>query len=106
MKYDYAVEWDEGKNQENIRKHGISFELAQAVFDDPSAIEYHDREHSTLDEQRYICIGDIGGFVVVFVVYEDRQGNVRMISARGAEPREREVYYEHLKRAIGRGEEL
>ena len=56
---------------------------------------------STADEQRYVCIGDIGGFVVVFVVYQDKKGNIRMISARGAEPKEKEVYYEHLKRTIG-----
>lgn len=95
------MEWDNAKNQENIRKHGLSFELAQVVFNDPNAIEYYDKEHSTADEQRYICIGDIGGFVVVFVVYQDKQGNIRMISARGAEPKEKEAYYEYLKRAVG-----
>ena len=95
------MEWDNAKNQENIRKHGISFELAQAVFDDPNAIEYYDKEHSTADEQRYVCIGDIGGFVVVFVVYEDKHGNIRLISARCAEPNEKGAYYEHLKRTIG-----
>ena len=100
-KYNYNMEWDEAKNQTNIKKHGISFELAKHVFDDPNAIEYYDKEHSTMDEQRYICIGDVGGFLIVFVVYEDKQGNIRLISARQAEQKEKEAYYEHIRRAIG-----
>ncbi len=96
------MEWDEAKNQANIKKHGISFELAKRVFDDPNAIEYYDSEHSSLDEQRYICLGDVGGFLVVFVVYEDRKGNIRLISARQAEPKEKEAYYEHIRRTVGK----
>jgi len=36
-------EWDEAKNRANRRKHGVSFELAQRVFDDPNALMLQDR---------------------------------------------------------------
>lgn len=96
------IEWDENKNQRNIRIHGISFEEAKGALDDPNAIEFYDSIHSTIEEDRYICIGDIGNFLIVYVVYTDRNGNVRLISARPAEPIEEVEYYEHLKRTFGR----
>ena len=40
------VEWDDNKNQINIRKHGISFETAALVFADEERIEYFDKLHS------------------------------------------------------------
>jgi uncharacterized DUF497 family protein len=40
-------EWDNGKYEANIKKHGIRFEQAEAVFADTMALEYHDQEHST-----------------------------------------------------------
>ena len=50
------VEWDDSKNQINIRKHGISFETAALVFADEERIEYYDKLHN-LDEDRYVVLG-------------------------------------------------
>ena len=50
------LEWDEGKNNKNIKKHGISFETASLVFSDENRIEYFDEIHS-IDEDRYVVIG-------------------------------------------------
>ena len=99
-----AIEWDENKNQRNIRLHGISFEEAKRVLDDPNALELYDEEHSSNEKDRYICIGDIGieGCLVAFVVFTDRKGNIRLISARKATPKEKEAYYENFKRTLGR----
>ncbi len=96
------MEWDEEKNKSNIKKHGISFEEAQEVFNDPNLIEYYDKANSSLDEDRYVCFGDIGNCLVIVVVYTDRQGKIRIISARKAEPIEEAKYYEHIKQTIGR----
>lgn len=96
------IEWDANKNQKNIRKHGISFEEAKEALNDPNSIEFFDEVHSTRSEDRYICIGDIGGFLIVYVVYTDRNGKIRLISARVATPKEKEAYYEHLKGTLGR----
>ncbi len=52
-----TFEYDEEKNQKNIRKHGISFKSAARVFFDYDRIEYYDEEHSE-QEDRYNTIGD------------------------------------------------
>lgn len=49
-------EWDENKNKSNRKKHSVWFEEAQQVFDDPNAILYFDKDHST-NEDRYILLG-------------------------------------------------
>ena len=84
------VEWDENKNQINIKKHGISFETAALVFADEERIEYYDRLHST-DEDRYVVIGCVQG--ILFVVYTMRGDAARLISARMANSTERRIYY-------------
>jgi len=85
-------EWDEEKNAENIAKHGIAFEDAIHVYNDPLYVELYDEVHS-IDEDRWIVIGDIGTVVLVVVTY--REGDVtRLISAREATSGERRNYYE------------
>ncbi len=85
-----VVEWDDNKNNANIKKHGIDFDTAALVFADDDRIEYYDRIHSQ-DEDRYIVIGCVQG--VLYVVYTMRDEAVRLISARMATEREREIYY-------------
>lgn len=84
------VEWDDNKNQINIRKHGISFETAALVFADEERIEYYDKLHSQ-DEDRYIVLGCVQG--ILYVVYTMRDEAARIISARMATSRERKIYY-------------
>jgi len=50
-------EWWEPKNKENQRKHGVSFEIAMRVWDDPKMIIALDRKHSSAREKRLIAIG-------------------------------------------------
>lgn len=99
-----TIEWDENKNQRDILIHGISFDEAKRVLDDPNALGLYDETHSSLEEDRYICIGDIGieDCLIVFVVLTDRKGNIRSISARKATQKEKEAYYENLRRTFGR----
>ena len=84
-------EWDDDKEQINIKKHGMDFSTAALVFGDNNRIEKYDELHSD-EEDRYITIGSIGR-VVVMVVYTERSGAIRIISARIASRREREAYY-------------
>ena len=94
--------WDEGKNETNIRKHKISFQVAAAVFDDQQRLEFPDTLHSE-EEERYITIGLVHD--ILTVVYCDRDnpdtGNVdiRIISARRATKFEEEAYNNNI---IGR----
>ena len=83
-------EWDEQKNQVNIRKHGISFELAQQIFESPVFSWQDTRED--YGETRFISIGKIADFAVLVVVHTEREGRVRLISARAASRKEREAY--------------
>jgi uncharacterized DUF497 family protein len=53
---DIRFDWDEKKNRENKKKHGVSFEEAQTVFPDEKALRYHDPDHSQ-DEARFIMLG-------------------------------------------------
>ena len=87
-----GFEWDEaGKAGINFRKHGVRMPEALPVFDDPGAITIADDE-SDPSERRLVTlgIGALGRLLVV--VYTWRCGNIRIMSARPAEPHEREEY--------------
>ena len=90
-----TFEWDEEKNKSNKKKHGVSFEMAIRVFLDEKRLEKFDEEHSTLDEERYNIIGRVSDMLILFVVATDRNGKVRLISARLAEKEEKDEYYEN-----------
>jgi uncharacterized DUF497 family protein len=84
------VEWDPAKDRLNQRKHGIGFEDVRSVFEDPDRID--DYDHRDYGEDRWIVIGKVDS-QVVFVVYTNRGGGVRLISARKAAPHEEARYY-------------
>mgnify|MGYP001608466658 FL=1 len=72
-------DWDERKNHENQRKHGVSFELAQLAFADSKRVIAEDLDHSH-SEMRYYCIGLVGhGALTVRFTY--REGVIRIIGA-------------------------
>lgn len=78
-------EWDPVKNLANRRKHGFSLEEATIAFQDEHRIEeLDDREY---DEERWILTGRVHRILAV-VVYAERHGVIRIISARKAEPDE------------------
>ena len=88
------IVWDEAKNRANRSMHGISFETARLVFDDPLHVSLSDRsEHG---EERWTTIGMVAGVVILLVVhtYGERNGEeiVRIISARKATKSERRRY--------------
>lgn len=87
-------EWDDQKEKLNIKNHGLDFSTAALVFNDYDRIEKYDDIHS-IDEDRYITIGQIQEvLVVVMVVYTMRKPNItRIISARLATKKEQEAYY-------------
>ena len=72
-------EWDENKNQENIEKHGVSFELAQYAFADPQRVIAEDITHSR-DEQRYYCFGKVGEGIIT-IRFTSRGKTIRIIGA-------------------------
>ncbi len=72
-------EWDAAKNLSNQLKHGVSFEEAQRVFDDPNAVFIRDPKHSEI-EQRYQAIGEVDQEILT-VVFTYRAKHIRIITA-------------------------
>ena len=85
-------EWDENKADENYNIHGVSFEEAKTVFNDPFSITIYDPDHS-IDEDRYIDIGfSLKGRLIV-VSYTERKERIRIINSRNAEKKEQKTYF-------------
>lgn len=87
------IEWDEAKNHRAT--HGISFEEASAIFEGPVFTAADDRED--YGEERSVSMGRLGSLVAIVVVHTDREGRIRLISARKANRRETKAHYEHLE---------
>ncbi len=92
------IEWDENKNSINIQKHGVSFEEAKEVFDDPLHISKLDYRFSYFEE-RWITIGSIKEHQILVVANmffdDDGEEIIRIISARRANSKERSFYEQH-----------
>ncbi|RPJ53531.1 MAG: BrnT family toxin [Acidobacteria bacterium] len=91
-----TFEWDSEKARQNLSKHGVSFEEASTVFDDPLSLTVPDRRHS-VQERRFVIIGSSAAARVLVVVHTDSGQTVRVISARSATKRERKEYEEETK---------
>lgn len=88
-------DWDQRKAAANERKHGVSFEQAMEAFEDANAVVMADDDHSDDEElrERLIGLSSKGVLLVVFVVRDHDDGDVkRIISARKATRKEKEVY--------------
>ncbi len=81
-------EWDRQKNLSNIAKHGLSFDTASRIFDGPVLKSIDDR--FDYGEIRWTSIGSIGAAVIIVVTHTDRNGKIRIISARPAKKPQRE----------------
>jgi uncharacterized protein len=86
-------EWDERKAEQNLGKHGVSFEEASMVFGDTLSVTIDDPLHS-MREQRCVTLGQSTKQRLLVVVHTDRSGRIRLISARVATRHERNTYEE------------
>ena len=89
MKFD----WDPGKNEVNIKKHGVGFDEAETVFEDERAVTIYDQDHSE-NEDRFKIIGISRKLRELIVCYCYRNGEeiTRIISARRATKNEAMLY--------------
>jgi uncharacterized protein len=86
-----TFEWDPPKARSNFAKHGVGFEEASTVFGDPLSLTIPDPEHSRMEE-RFVTMGIAFTGKLLVVVHTDRGDNIRIISARRANRRERKSY--------------
>ena len=87
--------WDKRKNDSNETKHGIRFEAAPHIFDDPFILTSLDAYASR--EERWQSLGMAKNLAVLFVVYtshsyDDGEENIHIISLRKATSLERKIY--------------
>jgi len=85
--------WDEKKNNDNIKKHNVSFEEAATVFYDPHGRLIDDPDHSA-DEDRFILLGlsKMLHLLVVCHCYRENEDTIRIITARKATKKETKYY--------------
>ncbi|WP_295621048.1 BrnT family toxin [Chamaesiphon sp. GL140_3_metabinner_50] len=86
-------DWDKNKAANNLLKHGVSFDEAKTVFDDPLYVDFYDPAHSD-DEDRYLIVGESKQRRLLIASYTERGNLIRLISAREVTRTEREVYEE------------
>lgn len=86
-------EWDKEKAEINLKKHGTSFYEAATVFGDPLAITFNDPDHS-VGENRLITFGLSRFNQQLVVSHTEREGKMRIISARPMTKQERKIYEE------------
>ncbi|MBI1976291.1 MAG: BrnT family toxin [Candidatus Omnitrophica bacterium] len=89
--------WDNRKDRQNQRKHGVSFEEAKTAFYDENARVIYDPDHS-MEEDRFILLGLSAGLRILVVChcYREKESRIRIISARKATGKEQNQYKENL----------
>jgi uncharacterized DUF497 family protein len=93
--------WDPAKAKKNQRTHGVSFEVAKEVFDDPHHVAADNTFVETDGEQRYQIIGMTRNLVLLLVVFVDRSRPdtevIHLISARKAVDYEESIYKDQFR---------
>jgi uncharacterized protein len=101
MTVQFNFEWDPAKARANLKKHGVSFEAAVAIFHDPHALSVFDVGHDD-DEERWVTLGIAEQGRVLLVIHtfrempSDQEITVRVISARRATRKEQRQYEARL----------
>ena len=90
---EFRFEWDPEKARANLAKHGVSFEEARHVFDDPLAQTVADPDHAVA-EHRFRTIGVALDSRLVVVFHTERGDTIRIIGARRPTRREQHDYEE------------
>ncbi len=91
-------DWDENKEKLNVKNHdGINFNEAGEAFFDENCFEFFDKEHSTNEEKRFVCVGNSSKRLlrVSYTVRFDKDGSeiIRINSARKGKKTEEDLYY-------------
>jgi uncharacterized DUF497 family protein len=94
----YEFEWDEAKAAGNLRKHGVTFDEAMAIFGDPLLLTIADLDHDGVEE-RWVSVGenDKGRLVLAVHTFVERENSnvvIRLISARRPTKNEARQYRE------------
>jgi uncharacterized protein len=91
-------QWDKLKEKSNIKKHGVSFDEACAVFYDENALQFYDPDHSE-SEDRFILLGISFKLRILVVCHCFRESDtvIRILSARKADGDEENEYWRNRR---------
>lgn len=87
-------QWDDGNREKSLKKHSISPEECEEAFADVQKLTWPDIPHSQTEE-RYMLFGSTKQGHILTVVYTLREGYIRVISARPANKKERNLYHNY-----------
>lgn len=91
MQEDEVFEWDESKAESNRKKHGITFDEACAIWNDPF---FYRVKLCDEPEARWLCVGRVARGVYLSAIITYRSDSIRLISARRSSKMEVEKYHE------------
>lgn len=89
--------WDKGNKDKNAKKHGVTNEESEQAFTQGRKFFVRDEDHST-DEDRFILWGETMDNRLLSIIFTIRSGNVRIISARDMNKKERRAYAEKIQK--------
>ena len=88
---DDEFDWHPAKARRNYNDHGVTFDKARQAFADPFMVEILD-EREDYGEERVLLLGMVEG-QLLSVIYTERKGRFRLISARRASKDEQDHYF-------------
>ena len=88
---DLVFEWDEEKANRNAAKHGVTFEEAKTIFNDPFAMTVSDPDHSD-EEERWVDVGLSADGRLLVVGYTERSERIRISGSRKVTKAEQRAY--------------
>lgn len=98
----FGFVWDDKKDKANQRKHKLDFETAVRIFNDPFLYTEYDVINSQESgEHRERNIGTLSGVLLLTVSTTDRDGKIRVFSARKATHKEVKIYEQNAKKLQG-----
>jgi len=92
-----GFQWDKGNSEKNWEKHKVTKNECEQVFFNLPLLVEQDTEHSALEKRLYI-LGQTDASKLLFIVFTIRDQLIRVISARAMNKREKEIYYEQIKK--------
>lgn len=98
---DFEFEWDHGNHTKSAKKHGVSAEEIESVFQLKLAATIGRQFSPLVDEERLCIVGPTETGRLLLVVFTLREGRVRPISARSANKKEQKLY-EEIRKATQR----
>jgi len=92
-----GFQWDKGNSEKNWENHKVTRSECEQVFFNIPLIVSDDKKHSD-KEKRWFLLGQTDSARFLFVIFTIRKNLIRVISARDMNKKERDVYYEQIKK--------